>query len=266
MLYLIGLGLGNEKDITLNALETIKKCNKIYLENYTSKLNCRITDLEKLYNKKIILADRDLVEKKAETTILKDAEKKDTAFLVMGDIFGATTHIDLVLRAKKKDIKVKFIHNNSIMTAIGEAGLELYKFGKTSSMVFFDDKWKPATAYDVIAMNQMNGLHTLILLDIKTAEPSKEDLMKDKNKPMPPRYMTVNQCLNQLLELENIKKQDIITPKTKVIGCARLGTDDSIIKYGTIKELLDFDFGDEMHCVIIPGKLHFMEEEFLKSL
>ena len=34
MLYLIGLGL-NEKGISLEGLEVIKKCRKVYLEEYT---------------------------------------------------------------------------------------------------------------------------------------------------------------------------------------------------------------------------------------
>ena len=38
MLYFVGLGLGNEKDITLRGLEAVKSCEKIFLENYTSVL------------------------------------------------------------------------------------------------------------------------------------------------------------------------------------------------------------------------------------
>lgn len=38
MLYLIGLGLGDEKDITIKGLEAIGKCDIIYLEHYTSIL------------------------------------------------------------------------------------------------------------------------------------------------------------------------------------------------------------------------------------
>jgi hypothetical protein len=39
MLYLIGLGLGDEKDITLRGLEAVKKCEKVYMEAYTSLLS-----------------------------------------------------------------------------------------------------------------------------------------------------------------------------------------------------------------------------------
>jgi len=88
MLYIVGIGLCNEKDITVSGLELVRKCGKIYLESYTSKLQCRVEKLEELYGKKIIVADRDLVEKKAEETILLDAEKEDIAFLVVGDVTG----------------------------------------------------------------------------------------------------------------------------------------------------------------------------------
>ena len=107
MLYLIGIGLNDEKDISVKGLEAVKKCEAVYLESYTSKLSCSVETLEKFYGKRIIIADRDLVEKKAEMTILKDTKEKDTALLVIGDVFGATTHIDLLLRAKKEKVETK---------------------------------------------------------------------------------------------------------------------------------------------------------------
>lgn len=268
MLYLIGIGLGNEKDISLNALEAVKKCNNVYLESYTSLGNFNVEDMKKLYGKDIIIADRDMVERSAENTILKDALEGDAAFLVVGDAFAATTHADLVLRAKKKNIQVKYFHNASIINAVGVSGLELYKFGKTTSMVFFEDDWKPATAYDAVELNLKDGLHTLVLLDIKVAEPSKQDLMKESfsRKNQPAKFMTVNECLGQFLELEKQKKKGLFNEDTFVIGCARIGSDDLIVKPGTLKELMHFDFGKPLHCVIIPGKLHFIEQEFLDSL
>lgn len=40
MLYVIGLGLGDAKDITVKGLEIIKGCDLVYLEAYTSILTC----------------------------------------------------------------------------------------------------------------------------------------------------------------------------------------------------------------------------------
>jgi len=51
MFFLIGLGLGDPKDITVKGLEIIKKCERVYLEAYTSILSCGV---EALVSKKII--------------------------------------------------------------------------------------------------------------------------------------------------------------------------------------------------------------------
>lgn len=62
--YLIGLGLGDVRDITVKGLEIIRKCNKVYLEVYTSILCyglCKF-ELEKFYERTIIEADRNFVE------------------------------------------------------------------------------------------------------------------------------------------------------------------------------------------------------------
>src|SRR3989344_2249364 len=116
-LYFIGLGLWDEKDISLKGLEIVKRCDHVYLDNYTSFLNCDIKDLEKIYGKEVKLVDRELVEKKSEL-IIEKAKISKVAFLVVGDSFAATTHIDLMLRAKKEDVKIKIVHNASILSAI----------------------------------------------------------------------------------------------------------------------------------------------------
>lgn len=45
MLYLIGLGLGDCKDISVKGLEIVKKCDRVYLEAYTSTLTVGIDSL-----------------------------------------------------------------------------------------------------------------------------------------------------------------------------------------------------------------------------
>lgn len=259
---MIGLGLADEKDITLKGLEAVKKCDYLYLESYTSILQCPIQKLEELYEKPIILADRNMVEKNSDE-ILNKAKAHDVAFLVIGDVFSATTHDDLYLRAKKQNIDIKIINNTSIMTAVGQTGLQLYKFGKTTSIVFDTDGWLPDTPYEVLEQNQKNNLHTLFLLDIKTAEPTKEDIKNDKDIPQQPRFMTIKQALEILLKLEEKHKKKLITEDTLVVGVARLGAKDQIIKAGKLKDILHFNFKNPLHSLIIPGKLHFIEEDML---
>lgn len=120
MLIFIGLGLGDVKDITVKGLEYVKKAKKVFLEHYTSILGCGKDELEEFYGRRdLILADRDLVESGADE-ILEEAKDHDVAFLVVGDPFGATTHSDLMIRAKEKGIEVKTVHNASIMNAVGK--------------------------------------------------------------------------------------------------------------------------------------------------
>lgn len=247
-LYLIGLGLSDEKDLSVKALEAIKGCDIIYLESYTSRLNVPVERLEKLYGKKIILADRDMVESQAENTILADAKAKDVAFLVIGDIFSATTHTDIWMRAKELGIKTHLIHGAGIFSGISETGLQLYKFGKTTSIPFPAENWKPETPYDILKENKKRDAHTLILLDLSP----KED-----------RFMTINEAIRYLLDIEAKRKEKIFQEDTFCIGCARLGSDSPTIISGKAKDLRGADFGAPLHCLIVPGKLHFAEEKAL---
>ena len=240
-LYMIGIGLNDEKDITVKGLEAVKKCDVIYLESYTSLLQCSKEDLEKFYGKEIILADRNLVEKKAEETILKDAKEKDTAFLVVGDVFGATTHTDLKLRAIEAGIKVIIINNASVLNAVGITGLELYKFGKVTSIPFENENVK--APYEVLLSNLDKGLHTLFLLDLS---------------PKDNKFLTIKDAI------EFLKKQGV-TDETKAVACARLGSTSPTIKYGKIDKIKDENYGKAPYCLIIPAKLHFMEEEALEK-
>jgi diphthine methyl ester synthase len=110
--------------------------------------------------------------------ILRDAHTEDVALLVVGDPFGATTHTDVLLRARRLGITTRVIHNASIMNAVGACGLQLYNFGQTVSLVFFTDTWRPDSFYDRVSENADLGMHSLILLDIKVKEQSEENLAR----------------------------------------------------------------------------------------
>ena len=245
-LYFIGLGLNNERDITINGLEAIKKCDIVYLENYTSNLNCTKVQLEKFYNKKIILARRGFVEAD-DNEILKNAKTENVAFLVFGDPLVATTHIDLFLRARKEGIKCHIIHNASIVSAVGITGLQVYKFGKITSIPLENENIE--APYNVLKDNLSLGLHTLFLLDLIPEEK---------------RFLSINDAIRYLLKIELKNNQKVFSEKTLCVGCARLGSEEQFIKAGSAKVLLKQNFGKPPHCLIVPGNLHFMEQEYLK--
>lgn len=230
-LYLISLGLSDEKDISLKGLEAIKKCSEIYLENYTSFLQVSKEKLEKFYNKKIILADRDFVESNFP---LEKAKKQNIALLIIGDVFSATTHISLFLEAKKNKIEVKVIHNASILTAIGITGLSLYKFGQIISIP--SNYKETSSPYENFLINHKNNLHTLFLLDLD---------------------LEIKDALNYLLS-KGLDK------KTLCVACEKLGSENQKIRAASAEKLLKEKFSQPC-CLIIPSKLHFIEEEALKQ-
>jgi len=77
--------------------------------------------------------------------------------------------------------------------------------------------------------------------------------------------MTIDEATDILLKMEKDKREGIIKEDILCIGVARLGSKDSVIKYGRLKDIHSYDFGKPPHALIIPGKLHFMEEEFLDT-
>lgn len=262
--YIIGLGLGDERDITLKGLEAIKTCEKIYLESYTSILGVKKENLEKLYGKQIIEADRETCEETIDEILsqAKQFEEKNTAFLVVGDPFCATTHMDLFLRAVKQGLKVEIVHNASIINAVGCSGMQVYRFGEVVSLPFFTETWKPFSFYEKIEQNIKANLHTLLLLDIKVKERSVENLLKGKKIYEPPRFMEISVAVQQLLETEKNKGKNIIKEKMKAIGLGRIGMTDQIIVSGSLEDFLNIPMGPPLHSfVLCAPELHIIEEE-----
>jgi diphthine synthase len=176
----------------------------------------------------------------------------------------ATTHTDLELRARERGIPVRVVHNASIMNAVGAAGLQLYRYGEAVSIVFFTETWRPDSFYDKIASNRRMGLHTLCLLDIKVKEPTMESLARGRPVYEPPRFMSIATAVQQLLEIEDKRKEGAYEEGTMCVGVARLGADSQQIVAGTMRELLGVDFGPPLHSLIIAGRVQSVEDEMLQ--
>jgi len=179
---------------------------------------------------------------------------------------SATTHTDLVLRARELSIATQTIHNASILNAIGCTGLQLYNFGQTVSMVFFTETWKPASFYDRVAENRAVGLHTLLLLDIKVKEQSLENMARGRRVYEPPRYMTVAQCAAQMLEIEAARGEGVYGPESLAVGVARVGAGDQRMVSGTLRQLCDVDVGEPLHSLVLLGaRAHDLERDYVRE-
>ncbi|MCW4003458.1 MAG: diphthine synthase [Candidatus Bathyarchaeota archaeon] len=250
-LIFVGLGLNDEKGISLKGLEETKTAEHVFMETYTSLMpDFSLQRFEELCGKKIQAVSRRQLEEENGTKILKAAKKAKTVFLVPGDPFIATTHVTLRIDAEKQGIKTRVVHGTSIMSAIVSlSGLHNYKFGKTVTIPFAENFSE--TPYNVITQNKQLGLHTLCLLDLKAAEN---------------QYLSINQAIKMLLEVEGKKKNNTISDDTVALGIARAGSNNPTLKADFIKNLADFDFGKPPYSLIVVGDLHFMEADALIAL
>lgn len=265
VLYIIGLGLYNEKDISVRGLEIVTSADFVFMEYYTSVLGIDIESLQKFYQREILLADREVIENDFDTVILEKAVDKKVALLVVGDPLSATTHIDLFLRATKIGVKVEVLNNASIINACGLTGLSLYRFGEAITIPFFHKNWRPYSFYEKILKNYKNDQHTLVLLDIKLREVSDENLLRGKKIYEPPRFMSVNVAIEQMIEAEEKTKLNFVSKDLLCFGVARLGAPDQKIVSGNIFELQQVDFGKPLHSLIICAPtLHSIEQEMFK--
>jgi diphthine synthase len=164
----------------------------------------------------------------------------------------ATTHTDLLIEARKSGIDVMVIHSSSILSAApGLAGLQAYKFGKVTTIPRPEENYFPHSPYQVIASNLKMGLHTLALLDIQAHRDY---------------YMTANQGLEYLLQVAQERGDDVLSGDSLAVVVARAGSSEPLVRGDRTKKLIKEDFGGPLHCLIIPGKLHFLEAEALVVL
>jgi diphthine synthase len=250
-LVFVGLGLNDEKGISVGGLEETKSADAVFIELYTSLMpDFSLERFEKQCGKQVHLISRRDLEEENGKIILDAAERGKTVFLIPGDPFIATTHVTLRIEAEKKAVKTRIIHGASVISAIiGLSGLHNYKFGKTVTIPFPENASE--TPYNVIEQNKKLGLHTLCLLDLKAEEK---------------RFLSISQALESLLKTEEKKKSCVIVADTVAVGIARAGSNTPTLKADFIKNLATFDFGEPPYSLIFPGDLHFMEVEALIAL
>ena len=236
--YLIGSGMKKDS-ITADALKILKTCNKVYLENYTVNFPYEIAELEKSYDIKITELSRSAVE---DESILEEAKNSNVALLVYGDSLSATTHMQLIIEAKRQNIEYKIFHNSSIMITVAETGLSLYKFGKTCSMPNWSEHTnKPTSFMNYIKDNLETKAHSLILTDIG---------------------LEIDKAIEQLIESSD--KEKINLPE-KIIAITSAGNDSQKIFYDNLENIKNSNIPMPF-CLIIPSELHFLEEEALEEL
>lgn len=250
-MYLIGLGLYDASGITQRGLELARQAQSLFIETYTAKLAPgSLERLEQWLGRAPQKLSRAEIEE--GTRLFEAAAQGSAALLVPGDPLVATTHIELLLEARRRGLETEVAPAASILTAApGLAGLQLYKFGRTTSLPYPSEGYFPTSPYRVIEENLARGLHTLVLLDL----PEEGDA-----------GMTVSQAVELLLELERREGRGVIGPERLLCAVLDVGSRAPIVRADTPQGLLAARLEGQLACLIIPGETHFKEAEALRVL
>lgn len=245
MLTFVGLGLYDERSVTIRGREAINNADRVVAEFYTSRLpGTDIATLERFHETDIELLDREAVEHDPEP-VLSAAEEHSVVFLVGGDPMISTTHVDLRLRAAQREIDTAIVHGPSAATAASSlTGLQNYRFGKATTVPFpgsvsGDDV--PPSVIETIRDNQERGLHTLAYLDIDDAADA---------------FLRADVAA-ELLAPELDEAVGVVV--------ARAGSSDPVIIANRLDELAEETFGPPLHLLVLPGTLHPLEAESLHT-
>jgi len=246
MLTFVGLGLYDERSITVEGRDALRSADRAFAEFYTSRLaGVSVADLSTHHGVDIEERDRAGVESDPEP-ILAAAEAGDVVFLTAGDTMVSTTHVDLRLRAEERGIDTRVVHGVSAQSAAsGLTGLQNYRFGKAVTLPFpyahgGDDV--PASVVSSIEANRERGLHTLVYLDIKA----------DREE-----YMTGDVAAD-LLATGWADELAVVV--------ARAGSPDPVVAADQLSALADRAFGAPLHLLVVPGDLHHLEADALERL
>ncbi|HLF16242.1 MAG TPA: diphthine synthase [Candidatus Thermoplasmatota archaeon] len=251
-LHLVGLGLHDVRGVSVRGMELARAADAVYAEFYTATLaGADAAGLEAFFGRPVTLLDRLGVEKGAPR-LVEEARRREVVLLVAGDPLAATTHTDLVLRARAAGVAVHVVHGASILTAApGLLGLQHYKFGRTTTLARPAPGWSPTSPFDAVAENHARKLHTLVLLDIQADAGY---------------FMAAGEGLGILLDLAKRTGNTWFGPPSQVGIVARAGSDRPLAVTGTVERLQHHDAGPPLHTLVVPGEFHEVELEAWRSL
>lgn len=248
-LAFVGLGLTADS-LTLDAFETLRQADRIYLERYTSPVTKEtIQKLRKRLRRPVWPASRTFVED--GRALLEAAKTQTVALLSPGDSFMATTHQELKTRAHQQHISTYTFHNASVLTALpGETGLHAYKFGRPVT-VTRNPTAPLTTVYHTILENLQRNLHTIMLLEYDQTTNY---------------FLSPKTAIQALLDTEATYHQNVFMTETFLIVTSRVASPDQALSAGHAQTLLKLDPGRPPHSIVLPASLHFSEKEAVKAI
>ncbi|HKW04236.1 MAG TPA: diphthine synthase [Nitrososphaerales archaeon] len=246
MLFFVGLGV--EQSPSLESIEVMKSCDRLFFESYTTPA---IKDasgvIEASTGKKVEKVKREFVEDGRK--ILELSKSSNIALVTFGDPMIATTHQELRTRAINQTIETRIVHASSILCALpGELGLHSYSFGKSVTMT---REPMQSSAYLAVFQNLLRGLHTTILLEW---DESSQFFLS-------PRF-----ALQGLIDTEKDLKYGIVSDDSLVLSASGIGGVSTRVRADSLRDACEMDYGPPPHALVFPGRLHFTEIEALSAL
>jgi len=246
---MIGTGL-SDTDISLGAMEICRGC-EVFAETYTSMFSEKKLDyLSRAIGKRIPQLERSDLEENV-SKFLSRAKQKDIALLVGGDPLIATTHKILFIEALKLGVKVKIWHSSSIISAaMGESGLDFYRFGKTCTIPKFSVHYKPLSFYDALYTNHINNLHSLMLLDYDPGGLS---------------TLSTNEAIENIEKAEAHYRRGVVNPDSHIIILRNLSLESEQRLFVKINEAKELNLKGAI-TLILPAKLTKVEQETIDAM
>ena len=245
-LFLIGLGPGDLGLMSQRAINLLQDMDERYLEGYTATLPIdQESELENLVGpwKRVM---RPKIENPRE--IIEVAKTRKVAIMVVGDPMQATTHVDLLLRAKENGVRVTIVPGISATTlAISSSGMQSYRFGRQVTLPYAYGDYLPTSPLRYILDNRSRNLHTLVLLDLDPTGLGIED-------PIHMSPPVAGQILMQMAERWNEENEEVDVSTWNVVVLSDLGTAQSHVCSTIIEEMEGMDKG-RIHCLILPAEM-----------
>ncbi|WP_254829800.1 diphthine synthase [Haloglomus salinum] len=265
MLTFVGLGLWDERSVTVEGRDALRTADQVFAEFYTSKLaGATLDDIESHHDITVEVRSREGVEQEPDP-ILDAAASGDVVFCTAGDTMIATTHVDLRLRAHERGIETRVVHGTTAAAAAASlTGLQNYRFGKATTLPFpyahggraskdasgerTESASVPDSVLDTVGANRERGLHTLCFLDIKV----------DHELAETDEYMAASTAAGLLTDAGRGDELGVVV--------ARAGSPDPVVTADRLAALAERDFGDPLHLLVLPGELHYIERDALVEL
>lgn len=275
-IILVGMGPGRCEMMTEEAINAARLADHRRYEAYTALWPQ--DELEKLEEQVGSITKVMRPEIEDATELLELAKSSLVAVMIVGDPLQATTHVDLQLQANEMGVPCKVMHGISITTILsGAIGLSNYKFGRSTTLTYPYGGWIATSPLEVIASNQYQGLHTLVLLDL---DPSGQGI--GNQKPMSPEdaytsmelmWLKMEDMAEDFMqpddELEGMKQKAILELLENGLGDLRVVlasdmgcTNESIIST-KFAQLSEFE-GGRLNCLVVPANLGEVEEVALR--